>query len=362
VPIYLAHAMGGGAELDLRRRIARGLARGRPAVVLRLGGESRWQIELHTPSGVTAGATGEWAALRRLLAPLRRRAVVYSCAVGDPDPAALPDLLLSLLDEAADHPAQEARLEILLHDHFPVSPSYSLLDSRGRFGGVPLPGGPGADDPAHQARRPDGRRVPLGDWQAAWGRAIARAEAVTAFSASSRELLLTAYPWAADRVRLRPHPPLAAVAALPAPPPGAPRVLGVLGNIGFHKGAAVVQTLGRLVPAGAGPRRLAGLVVVGNIDPDWAPPARVAVLGDYRLEDLAQITARQGITDWLIPSIWPETFCFTVREALATGLPTYAFALGAQGEAVAAAANGRPIPFDPEADLARAALAALLAP
>ena len=39
---------------------------------------------------------------------------------------------------------------------------------------------------------------------------------------------------------------------------------------------------------------------------------------------------------------------YTIHEALATGLPVYAFDIGAQGEAVAAAANGTAMPFQPQ--------------
>ncbi len=58
------------------------------------------------------------------------------------------------------------------------------------------------------------------------------------------------------------------------------------------------------------------------------------------------LAARYGITHWLIPSIWPETISYTVHECLATGLPTMAFDLGAQGDAVRAAENGILLPLD----------------
>jgi len=63
--------------------------------------------------------------------------------------------------------------------------------------------------------------------------------------------------------------------------------------------------------------------------------------------------SRYGITCWLIPSIWPETFSFTTHECLATGLPVWAFDLGAQGDSVASHAADRgqggvlPIPQGP---------------
>jgi glycosyltransferase involved in cell wall biosynthesis len=138
------------------------------------------------------------------------------------------------------------------------------------------------------------------------------------------------------------------------PPRGGRRVIGVLGAIGHQKGAAVLAEMGRRL----GPKGSVGLVVVGYVDPAWAPPAHVPVHGEYRLAELPALVARYGITDWLIPSIWPETFSYTTHECLATGLPTHAFAIGAQGDAVAAAPNGRPIVFEPGADLAGAVLAA----
>jgi glycosyltransferase involved in cell wall biosynthesis len=315
-------------------------------VVLRVGGQARWRVEVHGEEGaLVAAQTDHEPTLRRLLEPLRRRRVRYACGVSDPDPVTIPALLLSLANEA-----EEPTLEVELHDYFPVSPSYTLLDARGRFAGPVVAGGAASRDPAHGALRPDGSRVGLDEWQAAWAPLLARAE-VTAFSQASLDLLLAAYPEASPRARVVPHAPLADVTPVPRPP--GPRVLGVLGNIAPHKGAALLQGIARRLPSRAGIARLA---LLGDMDPAFALPRSVRVHGPYEPGDIAGLAQRYGITDWLIPSIWPETFSFTTREALATGLPVFAFAIGAQGEAVAAAPNGRPLPFhlasDPAATLA----------
>jgi len=124
----------------------------------------------------------------------------------------------------------------------------------------------------------------------------------------------------------------------------------VLGNIGKQKGAGLVQSLARARAQGRdGPK----LVLVGNIDPNYSLADTITVHGSYQVQDLPHLVRHYGITHWLIPSIWPETFCYTVHEALATGLPVFAFGLGAQGDAVRAAENGIEMPFDPDADLAR---------
>lgn len=340
VPVYLAHAMGGGAEDDLARRLAADAAAPGAAVVLRVGQGRRWRIEVHGPSGpCVQGLTGDDQLMRALIGRLRARRIIYSCGVGDPDPVALPGLLLDLAGHARQGgsplPGGPQPVVVLLHDFFPVSPSYTLLGADGTFHGVPLPGTAAGRDPAHRARAPGGRSVALEEWQSAWGGLLAAAEEITVFSGSSSALLTEAYPAAAPALRLRPH-------ALPEPvpriapgrmPDGRP-VIGVLGNIGAHKGAGVLQCLARDLARRPDRGRL---VVLGQVDPAFplAPPAHIH--GSYQRRDLAPLVARYGISAWLIPSIWPETFSFTTHEVLATGMPVFAFDLGAQGEALRAA-------------------------
>lgn len=341
--LALAHALGGGAEQYLQARLARIVARDGCALVLRVGGPQRWQLELLTRQGVISGGTDDFAFVTRLLAPVTRRHVLYSCGVGDPDPVTLPEILQALARRPED------RLEMLFHDYFPVSPAYCLLDGAGRYRGLPDPAGA---DRAHRHHRPDGRVVLLADWQAAWGRALAVADDIIVFSQDSRALVAQAYPAEAARITVRPHRLRVKPARVPLPARTLPPVIGVLGNIGYQKGAGVVQAMARKLAQQGGAR----LVVVGTLDPAFALPETVSVHGNYRVAELDRIAARYGLTCWLIPSIWPETFSYTTHEALATGLPVWGFGLGAQGAALAAAATGHVIPFDPEADLAARAL------
>ncbi|TFL17108.1 glycosyltransferase [Jannaschia formosa] len=341
VPVYLAHWLGGGAEMWLKRRIGRDLARGRPAVVLRVGGTARWQLELHAPTGITGGTTEDADQVAALLALLPRRHLVYSCGVGDPDPMALPGLLLRLRRHGDG-------LEVLLHDWFPVSPSYTLLGADGAYRG---PVGPEAEDPAHRAGR-----ASVAEWQAEWGRLMAAADKVVLFSEAGRPILAHAFPGLDPaRITVRPHalpdPERLAVADPPRATGPEDAVLGVLGNINHHKGADVIDALAR-----AGTR----VVVLGQADPARPLVRAVQVHGGYAAPEIPELVRRYGITHWLVPSIWPETFSFVTHEALATGLPVLGFDIGAQGAALRAAPNGHPIPFDAEADQAAPIRAALM--
>jgi O-antigen biosynthesis protein len=335
VSIYLAHSMGGGADAYLRDRIATRHHRlGRSAIVLRVGGKLRWQLELVTPDGTIAGQTDDFAYILKLLAPVTRRRIIYSCGVGDHDPAGLPDAILQLCADG------QHALEMLFHDYFAISPSYTLLDQDGVFSGIPNPktGGPCLGD--HKANN-----IPLDAWQGRWGQLVTAAKEIIVFSHNSAALVRKAYPEAGRKMVVRPHRLGSDVPVLKQPTPGARRVLGILGDIGLQKGAKLIFPLGTLLEG-----RDIGCVIVGNFDASFPKPASVPVHGTYRVEDIPKIAARYGITEWLIPSVWPETFSFTTHEALATGLPVHAFALGAQGDAVEQAPNGISIPFEPGLD------------
>lgn len=348
VTVALAHSLGGGAENYLERRIAQEVAAQGGAIVLRVGGPRRWQIELHTPEGVVSGGTDDFAFVETLLEPLEARRIVYSCGVGDRDAVGLPAALLALRRAAGD------LIEVLFHDYFPLSPSYCLLDDQGIYRGLPDPADPGR---AHQHQRPDGSPVDLAGWRAAWGALMKAADTLVVFSEDSRRLVAQVYPGVADRIRVIPHDLLSAVPRIAPPPASARPVIGVLGNIGYQKGARVVQAMAeRLQGSDA-----AELMLVGNIDPFFELPETTRVYGTYRVSELDQIAARHGITCWLVPSIWPETFSYTTHEALATGLPVWGFYLGAQGEALMRAENGHVINFDPDGALAEIALNSILA-
>jgi GT2 family glycosyltransferase len=327
VPVYLAHAIGGGAEDWLRAQIAQDIAEIGSAVVLRVGSDRRWRIELHMALGQTWAETGDTELMQHVLGLLPARRMIYSCGVGDRAPYELPRILIALA-QGPEHAA-----EVLFHDFFPISPSYTLLDGRGRWQGLPAAE---TTDRAHLWRKSDGSRIALAEWQAAWGALLAQADRVVVFAESGRMLVLGIWPWVADKLVVRPHAMPRPVPRLSPPAPSAPPVIGVLGNIGAHKGAGVLAALSRKLGAQRDPQgRMPGLVVLGKVDPAFRLVRPARIHGGYDLDDLPDLVRRYGITMWLIPSVWPESFSFTTHEAIATGLPVWCFDLGAQAEAVA---------------------------
>lgn len=321
VPILLGHSLGGGAEVGLEGELRALREAGAPgAVVLRTGGHRAWRVELHGPGFVQAGEVAEGDLVHELLAPVAARHVIYSCGVGARDPASVPEMLLALA-------APGARLDLRLHDFFPVSPSWNLLDGSGAFRGVP---DRDTRDPAHSVPRAPGRAgLPHRAWRALWERVIARAGEITVYAPSGAELLVEAYPLAAGRTVLRPH----ALTGLPARIAPGGTAVGVLGGISRAKGAEVLCRLARLLKH----RRI---VVIGEMDGQFRLPAPHLIHGRYDRSRIGDLARSYGVGLWLIPSVCPETFSFAMHEALATGLPVLTFDRGAQGDAARAAPNG----------------------
>ncbi len=352
IPVYIGHSMGGGAELYLKQRIGKDLRKTGIAIVIRVGGAHAWNIELHTPLGVTQGATAAVAFVERLMSLIPNRRIIYSCGVGASDLLEIPDVLCRL----AASPGSE--LEILFHDYLPLSPSYTLLNSRNEY----APASPeGSVDPAHTYCKPDGTTVSLAEWRHRWGKAIRHADDLTVFSDSSRKILSDVFPVSKEKIRVMPH----AVALkqrrmAPGRHTDGKPVIGVLGAIGLQKGAKILQDLSALLDQSQD----AHLVVLGYMDPAFPLATSAAIHGPYEVRDIPELTKRYGVSCWFIPSIWPETFSYTTHEALATGLPVWSFDLGAQADAIKRASvmsgQGGTIPLRPGEPQSQMILDALL--
>lgn len=337
VPIFLAHSLGGGVDCHVEGKIKERFAKGQGAIVLRVGGTQRWKLEAHTPVGVTMGATNDFALIEKLLTGVVRRRVIYSCGVGDPWAHELPRHLMSLRRRGTD------LLEVEIHDFFPVAPSQTLLGSDDVYDGLPSPR---SANPAFVFRARGGKRVPLASWQSSWGALLCTSNNVQVYSPSSLKLIAQAYPKCRDRLELRPHKLDHVPRAVPAPKPGARPVVGVLGHVRRHKGAALLRSLSAQLIKGGQAR----LVVIGTVEPSYRLARGSTVHGTYQPRDIDGLVQDYGITCWLSPSIWPETFSFATHEMLATGLPVFGFDLGAQGDALRAAENGHAVPFLPGGD------------
>jgi glycosyltransferase involved in cell wall biosynthesis len=124
----------------------------------------------------------------------------------------------------------------------------------------------------------------------------------------------------------------------------APCRVCVIGAIGVHKGYQVLLDCAR----DAAERRLPlEFVVVGHSIDDRRLQAtgRVFVTGTFAAEEAVPLIKAQQATLALLPSIFPETWCFSLAEAWQAGLRVAAFDIGAPAERIRRTGRGFLLPL-----------------
>ena len=118
----------------------------------------------------------------------------------------------------------------------------------------------------------------------------------------------------------------------------------MVGGIGPEKGYDVLLACARDAAARALPLEF---VLVGHTPDDATllETGRVFVTGPYQeAEAVAEIRAQQAQLGFL-PSVWPETWCYTLGEAWQAGLEVAVFDIGAPAERVRRTGRGWVLPL-----------------
>ena len=117
--------------------------------------------------------------------------------------------------------------------------------------------------------------------------------------------------------------------------------IGYLGALSVPKGGNVVNTLCGYIEE---QRLNVPITIVGSSYIPTHP--KVLLHGSYIPSDLPLIIEQLRINVILMPSIIPETFSYTISEAMKMGLPIVAFDLGAQGNRVKKYGLGKVVPLN----------------
>ena len=145
-----------------------------------------------------------------------------------------------------------------------------------------------------------------------------------------------------SRIVVRPHHenlPVRPLPMRPERPRGTPVRVAALGAIGPHKGINILYSLA----LDANLRQLPiEYVVIGYSSmSNELSKLGVTETGKYNNPEHALTLIDQSDIDAiLIPSIWPETYCYTLSIALSSGRPPIAFDIGAPAERLRATHQG----------------------
>lgn len=250
--------------------------------------------------------------------------------------------------------AGRVRVDMTLHDYFPVCPQVTLIDTRMSFCGLQNP--PHCQDCVDRLGSFLNGPVNITAWRAA---NVSLMQSVTALIAPSHDLACRMQTFLPGRaIMVREHatrPDLAR--ALAAPPCTGTRSSGgrhvaVLGAVSMPKGARLLHATAQAALAARLDLRF---TVIGMTIRDdlFAGVPNVTITGGYPpREVLARIADVAPDLIWL-PSVWPETFCYTLTEAVAAGVMPVVADLGAQADRLRSIGWGQIMPLammtDPEA-------------
>ena len=231
-------------------------------------------------------------------------------------------------------------LDIVLHDYASFCPRVHLIGAQQRYCGEPdLPGCARC-----VAETGDETLEKLGPKAlvARSAREFAGARRITAPSADAARRIARHFPgvlpqvtpWEDDRLP----------AALRPPGNKHPRRIAMVGGIGIAKGYEVL--LACALDAGRRNLPLEFLIAGSSSDDETLlDTKRVFITGAYLPETAEKVIAGLNADLAFIPSIWPETWCFTLSEAWRAGLYTLAFDLGTQAERITATGRGAVLPL-----------------
>jgi GT2 family glycosyltransferase/glycosyltransferase involved in cell wall biosynthesis len=120
--------------------------------------------------------------------------------------------------------------------------------------------------------------------------------------------------------------------------------VAVVGAIGEHKGydrllACARDARDRDLPL--------EFVVIGYTEDDAAlfETGRAFVTGRYAQHECAGLMEREACDVALLPSLWPETWCYALTTLIACGLPLVAFDIGAMAERLRRVERARLLPL-----------------
>ncbi len=217
------------------------------------------------------------------------------------------------------------KLRMLIHDFFPICPSYTLLDDCGDF--CEIKDIDGCKKCAEKNQLVRMYTNDIENWRRLWKQFLDSCEVIECFSQDSINYMCKVYPQ--NNYILRPHKVERLRKVEKAPINEEIRV-AIIGAINHAKGLDIIE---KMADYSADNNLPIKYYIVGYCSRDISRE-NIIITGKYNSEELPDIMENYKINMIMIPSIWPETFSYTTTEAMMMGLPLMVFNIGAPAERV----------------------------
>lgn len=220
------------------------------------------------------------------------------------------------------------------HDFYTLCPSVKLLDEHQQFCAGKCTASLG--ECQHELWPKDSflslKHTAIKAWQREFQQTLAQCNAFVTTTSSARDYLQQRYGMLKGaNFPVIPHGRdfLAMTNVATAPQPNEPLRIVFPGNISWAKGGDIIVQLAGL----ASPEELE-IHILGKVASSLPLPANVVQHGSYLRDEFAERLAAIKPHVGGVLSIWPETFCHTLTELWASGLPVIGFDIGAVGDRI----------------------------
>ncbi|MEA1647582.1 glycosyltransferase [Nitrospirillum sp. BR 11164] len=342
--LVLCPVLGGGTDRFVDGQVASLRAQGVGVVVLRpegwgdeAGEVPRVRLEIAGAPQLQSLVYQGLAALPDLLRDLQAlgvgRMVVHHVK-------GVPAALLAML-------AGQWPYDVHVHDYVWYCPRINLVDGSDRYCGEPAVAVCEAcvRDNGHFLRSGDlAGYPPVAAWRRSMAAFLAGAQRVICPTQDTARRLAAQFPGTGIGLAVQPHPDREIPSAEPMPARPSMVRVAIVGAIGDAKGYGVLLECAR----DARDRALPLEFLLVGYSRDNAPlleTGRVHVTGVYAADEGVDLVRAYHAHLGFLPSVWPETWCYTLTEMLVAGLTVAAFDLGAQAERLRMRGRGMLLPL-----------------
>lgn len=221
--------------------------------------------------------------------------------------------------------ALETPVDIHVHDYSWYCPRLSLLGTNGVYCGEPGAAGcrsciGQSGSELHDGLDPDALRERSRRWlQSARNVLVPCEDVARRYTRMFPETAFRVVPWEG-----------APISPLPIAAP-VPHRIAVIGAIGEQKGRAVLLACARHAALHNLPLEFA-LIGFSDDEDSLLQTGKAFVTGRYDEAELPMLLQREAPSAIFLPSVTPETWSYSLSQAMATGLPIVAFDIGAIAE------------------------------
>lgn len=339
--LVVDHALGGGANAYRDKEISKYKEQGKNVLLFTYNiNLNEYFAEFHTQDYSETFKVEQEKDLFKIVELLEIESLLLNGLVSFPNVIGFVDLIRKLKEKFS-----AIRLVFPVHDYFCISPNYTLLGNSGKYEGVPVEHNIHSDflKSSKAEFKLFCNEVNAELWQNSWRGLLGSCDDILCFSHSSEKIMLTAYPELTGKLTYKPHNIKGTFNEIYDESLAKnSKVIGILGNINLAKGRDVIKELISHIEKH---NYNVKVVLIGNLDADICSECFVKT-GSYKVSDVPALVRKYNVTEFLIPSVWPETFSYTTDEIMQLGYPLSVFDLGAPAERVRNYARGRVLPLE----------------